>query len=68
MVEGARRLRSIFEDLNLDSFVKTTGGKGVHVVVPVTDRVVDMRVPLRGALRAADISRDEPALAEIIRN
>jgi peptidase M1-like protein len=38
------------------------------VVVPVTDRVVEMRVPLRGALRAADISRDAPPLAEVVRN
>jgi len=38
------------------------------VVVPVTDRVVELRVPLRGALRAADISRDDPPLAEVVRN
>lgn len=35
VMECAKRLREIFASANLQSFVKTTGGKGLHVCVPV---------------------------------
>ena len=35
VVEGAFELREILNDLGLKSFVKLTGGKGVHVHIPV---------------------------------
>ncbi len=38
------------------------------VVVPVTDRVVDIRIPLEGLLRAIDLDRDDGTLAEVTRN
>ena len=37
IVEGARETRERLETLKLKSFVKLSGGKGVHVVVPVAD-------------------------------
>ena len=37
-VAAARTVRELFEGLDLASFVKTTGGRGLHIVVPLTPR------------------------------
>ena len=38
VVEGAAEVRDRMKELGLQSFLKTTGGKGLHVVVPIERR------------------------------
>jgi bifunctional non-homologous end joining protein LigD len=38
VVEGAYRVRDFLDELGLQSFLKTTGGKGLHVVIPLVRR------------------------------
>jgi len=38
VVDGAKTLREILDHLGLQSFLKTTGGKGLHVCLPLTRR------------------------------
>jgi aminopeptidase N len=40
----------------------------VDILFPVTDRSVDLQVPLTGKLRAADISKDDVSLASFVKN
>jgi bifunctional non-homologous end joining protein LigD len=36
--EGAIRLRELLEGLGLETWIKTTGGKGLHIAVPIARR------------------------------
>jgi bifunctional non-homologous end joining protein LigD len=60
VVEAAFLVRAHLARLDLDSFVKTTGGKGLHVVVPV-ERKLDWDTHREFAKALADlVAREQP--------
>jgi bifunctional non-homologous end joining protein LigD len=60
VVRGAHTLRRKLADLGLIPFVKTTGGKGLHIVVPVT-RKYDWEATKEFCRKvAASVTREEP--------
>ncbi len=58
---AARRVRALLRELGLESFVKTTGGKGLHVCVPlVPERAWEELEEFTRAV-ALRLARDEPS-------
>lgn len=83
VVDAARIVRAMFTALGLVSFVKTTGGRGLHVVVPLTPqadwaacldfarafaRALVRRQPARFTERFAKAGRDDKILLDYLRN
>jgi bifunctional non-homologous end joining protein LigD len=60
VVDGARLVRARLETAGLQSFVKTTGGKGLHVVAPLTPRAGWDECAAFARRVAEEIARDEP--------
>jgi bifunctional non-homologous end joining protein LigD len=72
VVDGAKRVRDVLETLELASFVKTTGGKGLHVVVPLTpaatwDDTLEFSRVLAQALARFEPARFSAGLAKAAR-
>ncbi len=57
---AARRVRDRLGSLGLRSFVQTTGGKGLHVVVPIEPRLEWAQVKAFCKAVAEDVARREP--------
>src|SRR5581483_7475980 len=61
VIAGARRVRRVLQAIGLESFVKNTGGVGLHVVVPLSP-AHDWSACLELARAVAEaIARDDPA-------
>jgi bifunctional non-homologous end joining protein LigD len=58
---AARRVRSRLTELGLESFVKTTGGKGLHVCVPLEPEHEWTVLEEFTRVVAQQLARDEPA-------
>jgi bifunctional non-homologous end joining protein LigD len=62
VITAARQLRDVLHTLGLASWVKTTGGKGLHVVVPI-DRGLDWSQCLAFSRHVGELlARTDPAL------
>src|SRR4051812_18536625 len=83
VVEAARLVRQVLRVIDLESFVKTTGGRGLHVVVPLTPRAdwseclafaraiadaLTRRDPSTFTTRFAKAGRDDKILIDYLRN
>jgi bifunctional non-homologous end joining protein LigD len=60
VVQAARDLRGRLRRLGLDSFPKTTGGKGLHVVVPFQASVGWKELKAFAKIMADTLARDDP--------
>jgi len=59
-IAGARALRELLEQLGLESWVKTTGGKGLHVTVPIVPRAGWDEIKTFCRAVAEELTRREP--------
>jgi bifunctional non-homologous end joining protein LigD len=60
VVDAALRMRDLLRELDLESFVKTTGGGGLHVVVPTRKGPTWDDVKDFSAALASTLVREEP--------
>jgi bifunctional non-homologous end joining protein LigD len=58
--EGARRVRALLEEAGLESWTKTTGGKGIHITVPIARRPAWEDVSRFARALAYYLERTEP--------
>jgi bifunctional non-homologous end joining protein LigD len=62
MIAGANEIRGRLAAMKLDSFVKTSGGKGLHVVVPLTRTAGWEEAKEFCRIVAENMERDSPRL------
>jgi bifunctional non-homologous end joining protein LigD len=58
---AARRVRALLQEVGLESFVKTTGGKGLHVCVPLEPERSWKELEEFTRAVAQRLAKDEPA-------
>ena len=83
VIDAARAIRAVLDDLELPAFLKTTGGRGLHIVVPLdrghdfdavrgfarrVAQVVVERDPARYTLEQYKSKRQERVFLDINRN
>jgi bifunctional non-homologous end joining protein LigD len=60
VIQAAQLLHSVFDQLHLKSFVKTTGGKGLHVVIPLSRKHDWDEVKDFSKMIAQTIAKEDP--------
>lgn len=62
LASSAKAVRRLFEAIHLESFLKSTGGKGLHVVVPVAPKHEWAAIKQLAHEMALKLVREEPQL------
>jgi bifunctional non-homologous end joining protein LigD len=60
VVAAAREVRAMLESMKLTSFLKTTGGKGLHLVVPIVRRYDWQEVKAFARRAAEKLAKEKP--------
>jgi bifunctional non-homologous end joining protein LigD len=60
VIDGASEIRERMRELGLESFLKTTGGKGLHVVVPIQRRFGFPAIKAFTRAIAESMAHDDP--------
>jgi bifunctional non-homologous end joining protein LigD len=60
VVAAAREVRAMLESIKLTSFLKTTGGKGLHLVVPIARRYDWQQVKAFAKRAAEKLAKEKP--------
>jgi DNA ligase D len=60
--DAASRVRALLDELGVESFVKTTGGKGLHFVLPITRRHTWVETKAFARAIALRLVQDAPSL------
>ncbi len=67
LVVSIEQLGDVF-DVPVALTLQYADRKPVNIVVPVTDQMVEKRLPLSGSLRGVEFNRDDATLAEVVKN
>ena len=62
LAESAAKIRNLLKKMGLESFVKSTGGKGLHVVVPIVPKYDWAVIKQLAHGFVLQMEKDEPAL------
>ena len=60
LIDGAQEMRQRMQELGLGTFLKTTGGKGLHVVVPMTPSYSFLAIKSFARAIAESMASDSP--------
>ena len=58
--QGAEMLKELFDEINLNSFVMSTGSRGLHVIIPLDAKLHFEKVSSFARLIAKNLQRQDP--------
>ena len=67
MIQVARRLHGLLEELQCPSFVKTSGQKGIHVMVPLSGQLGHEEAVSLAQVLARQVCAELPEIATVLR-